>query len=183
MSNPSELSAQRVSAAAALRSNHGHRGRSLTIAVLGPALTHSSGGTIDKRSQIFQFLESVGHKPFYPETRINIDNRWVFGEVDLLSSTDVDLVIVLQTERSEGVKTEIGAFAVTPAIRVKTAILTPKEYYTPDSSFLANTADVFPVKVPYTRRHFEECCLLEDCKEIVENHLTSEMPSIQQLDL
>ena len=63
-----------------------------------------------------------------------------------LSSPAVDLVIVLQTQDSWGVATEIGAFSIVPEITFKTAILMPGEHYTPDSGFLSNTVDLYPVK-------------------------------------
>ena len=184
MNDPAELLAHGVSVAAALlRNRDGPLNRSLSVAVVGPKLTSTTSRGRNKRSQIFRFLEDAGHRPFYPERRIKIDQRWVLGEVNLLSSPEVDLVIVLQTRESWGVATEIGAFSGFPAIWSKTVILTPGEYYTPDSGFLANTVDLFPVKVRYTRRHFEECCLLEDCREIVEDFLASGSRLVRGLDL
>ena len=184
MNDPAETLAQQVSEeAASLLADDGQLNRSLSVAILGPELTYSSGAVVNKRSQIFQFLEDAGHRPFFPERHININQPWVLGEIDLLSSTAVDLVIVLQTQDSWGVATEIGAFSVVPAITFKTAILMPGEHYSPESGFLANTVDLYPVKVRYTRQDFEECCLLEDCRELVEDFLTSGSHLVRDLDV
>ena len=157
--------------------------RSLSVAVLGPRLTYSTDAAKNKRSQIFRFLEDAGHKPFYPETRININRTWLHQEVELLSSAEVDLVIVLHTHTSWGPAFETGAFAITPTIVSKTAILVPDEYFTPDNNLPANTIDSFPVKVPYTEQDFDECCLLDDCREIVNDFLTGESPLVRDLDV
>ena len=184
MNDPSEILAQKVSEEASLLlSDDDQLNRSLSVAVVGPKLTYSSQAARNKRSQIFQFLQEAGHKPFFLERHIDIKQPWVLGEVAVLSSSAVDLVIVLQTQESWGVAAEIGAFAVIPAITCKTAILTPGEQYTPDSGFLANTVDLYPVKVPYTRQDFEECCLLEDCRELVEDFLTSGSRLVRDLDV
>ena len=184
MNDPAEILAQKVSEeAASLLANDSQPDRSLSVAIVGPKLTSPSAAASNKRSQIFQFLEDAGHKPFFPERHININRPWVLGEVDLLSSPGVDLVIVLQTQDSWGVATEIGAFSVVPAITSKTTILMPGEHYTPESGFLANTVDLYPVKVRYTRQDFEECCLLEDCRELVEDFLTSESRLVRDLDV
>ena len=151
-----------------LRGTHGRDRRRLSIAVLGPA-------DDSKRIQIRDFLSQAGHSPFFPERRINLDTTWVLAEAELLSREDVHLIIVLQTASSRGVIAEIGALALVPAVRAKTAILTPKEHYDPDRGFLANTINCFPIQIPYTKRHFKECCLIEDCWRIVEDFLVGEL--------
>lgn len=184
MNDPAEILAQKVSEeAASLLGNDGQLNRSLSVAIVGPKLTYPTEAVRNKRSQIFQLLKDAGHRPFFPERHININRPWVLGEVEFLSSPAVDLVIVLQTQDSWGVATEIGAFSLVPAITFKTAILMPGEHYTPDSGFLANTVDLYPVKVRYTSQDFEECCLLEDCRELVDDFLTSGSRLVRDLDV
>ena len=66
---------------------------------------------------------------------------------------------------------EIGTFSRVPEIRDKTVVLTPEEHYQPDSAYLANSVSQFSDKVVYTERQFRECCLLEDCRNIVDDFL------------
>ena len=146
----------------------------LRVAVLGPSRSPSTGANGHKRTQIFYLLKGTGHDPFYPETRISLDGSWAVSESELLSSSEVDLIIILQTPGSTGVIAELGAFSLVPAIRRKTAVLTPKEYYTPDQGFWANTVSLYPIHIPYTEQQFEECSLLNDCQQIVDDFLVSD---------
>ena len=183
--DPAEHLARETAAAAdSLSVGEGQPSRSLSIAVLGPKLTYPTEAARNKRGQILQLLRDAGHRPFFPETRININQTWLPQEVKLLSSEEVDLVIVLDTDSSWGAAIEIGAFAITPEIASKTAILVPGEHFTPDNNLPANTIDsLFPIKVPYTKQDFDECCLLEDCREIVADFLTGESPMVRNLDV
>ena len=140
----------------------------LSVAILGPKLSLPTEGFRNKRSQIFRSLRDAGHDPFYPEARIRPDSHWADEERKLLSSPGVHLVIVLQTSDSTGVFGELVGYSLFPEIRRKTAVLTPQEHFNPDDSFLANSVSYYPIRVVYTERQFEECCLVEDCRQIVE---------------
>ena len=152
------------------------------MAILGPKLSLPTEGFRNKRSQIFRSLQDAGHAPFYPETLIRPDSHWAEEESKVLSSPDVDLVIVLQTSDSVGVFGELVAYSLYPAIRCKTAVLTPQEHFNPDDSFLANSVSFYPVHVVYTERHFAECCLVEDCRQIVEDLITGESDLVLPFD-
>ena len=171
---------QKSVAATSLLRSDSQIARSLTVAVLGPKLGQGGTNAVDKRSQIFHLVEGIGHKPFYPETVINIDLPWIFGEEAVLSSPQVDLVILLHTQDSWGVAVEIGAFSQSDAIRSKTVILLPKEY-SPDNNLLSNTAEVYPIKVRYTNRQYEECSLIEECRNIANEFLASGMQLVRDL--
>lgn len=146
--------------------------RSLSVAVLGPAVDDSVGSGGWKRQQIYDDLAELGHQPFFPEERVEPDSLWVDSEIEILSAPDVNLVIILQTEGSIGVIGELTAFVTHEAIVSKTAVLTPAQYYKPTESFLANAVSYYRARVAYTQRQFDECRLLNDCHEIVSDFLS-----------
>ena len=146
--------------------------RSLSVAVLGPAADDSVGSGGWKRRQIYDALAELGHRPFFPEERVEPESLWVAREVEILSAADVNLVIVLQTADSIGVMGELPAFVTHEVIVSKTAVLTPAQYYKPTESFLANTVSYYRVRVAYTQRQFDQCRLLNDCREIVSDFLS-----------
>ena len=156
--------------------------RSLSIAILGPAVGGSSNAGGRKRQQIRRQLREAGHCPFYPEERIGPDGLWVDRERAVLSDASVDLIIVLQTDDSIGVMGELTAFVTEDAIVAKTAVLTPARYYRPEQSFLANAVSYYRVRVPYTERQFVECRLLNDCMEIIHDLLSGDSPLVLDPD-
>ena len=100
--------------------------RRLCIAVLGPNLDDAENIGARKRRQIADTLTADGHQTFFPEQVM--DNPfllWIEQEQRVLSSDDVDFVIILHTESSAGALGEIFNFVSVPAIRVKTGILFP----------------------------------------------------------
>ena len=174
MSSSSDRSAQTpIEAAERTRGNDYNFRRALSIAVLGPTMSAESGAYGKKRRQIYRFLREAGHDAFFLEERFRPDATpdWGAAEVEILSSPNVDLVIMFQTPDSYGVFGEIGMFSRVPEIRDKTVVLTPEEYYQPTSNFLANVVSQFSDKVIYNERHFQECCLLEDCRGFVDGFL------------
>ena len=174
MSSSSDRSAQTsIEAAERTRGNDYNFGRALSIAVLGPTMSSESGEYGKKRRQIYRFLREAGHDAFFLEERFRPDSTpdWGAAEVEILSSPDVDLIIIFQTPNSYGVFGEIGTFSGVPEIRDKTVVLTPEEHYQPTSNFLANLVSQFSDKVIYNERHFQECCLLEDCRGFVDSFL------------
>ena len=156
-----------------MRDSDDNFGRALSIAVLGPTMASESGKYGAKRRQIYHSLRDAGHDVFFPEDRFRPDSTpdWGAAEIEILSSPDVDLVILFQTPDSYGVFGEIGTFSRVADIRDKTVVLTPEEHYQPTSSYLANLVSQFPDRVVYTERQFQECCLLEDCRDFVDNFL------------
>ena len=152
----------------------GHR-RSLSIAILGPTYAGGNPGG-RKRQQIRRELRDAGHRPFYPEERIGTAQFYLPRELEILSTPDVDLIIVLQTAVSSGVHAELGALATQDALLAKTAVLTPAEDYLPDQGFLENTVSYFRVQVPYTERQFEECSLLNHCWDIIDDLMSGDSP-------
>jgi hypothetical protein len=174
MSDTSNRVTQTPAAAAQrMRDDDDNFGRTLSIAVLGPTMSSESGKYGVKRRQIYQCLCEAGHEAFYPEERFRPDATpdWGEAEIEILSSPDVDLVILFQTPESYGVFAEIGTFSRVPEIRDKTVVLTPEEHYQPDSAYLANLVSQFSDRIVYTERQFRECCLLEDCRSIVDAFL------------
>ena len=148
--------------------------RSLSIAVLGPAVSDLDGSGGWKRRQIYDALLELGHQPFFPEERVEPDSLWVAREIEILSAHDVNLVIVLQTPDSFGVMGELPAFVTNDDIVSKTAVLTPAEYYKPDESFLANAVSFYRVRIPYTEQQFDECRLINDCRKVVSDFLSGD---------
>ena len=178
MSDPNETSARDTAETARRRAGESEPRRNLSIAILGPRIGGDSNPGGHKRQQIRNELREAGHRPFYPEEKIGPDGFWVDNEYALLSDAAVDLIIILQTGESVGVMTELGAFAREQAIVDKAAILTPAHYYRPEQSFLANTVSRYRVRVLYTEEQFEECSLLNDCREIVDDLLSGNSPLV-----
>ena len=157
------------------------RSRPLNIAVLGPNLANTDDPGTRKRRQIYDALERDGHHPFFPETYIDTSqpsDTWIEQERVILSDPAVDLVIVLNTPTSIGVILEIGNFVSAPEIRVKTAIMHPIEYYTPNDSLAANTIRAYLVQTPYTEEQMLACQLVSECRIWVRRRQIGEWPSL-----
>ena len=142
-------------------------GKPLRIAVLGPNLEEiQETGTV-KRYQIRDALKDDGHSPFFPEDCIDENAptlAWLTVERQMLSDDSVDLIIILHTEKSFGVLTEIGNFQGIPEIQEKTAILFPSRFYTPDESLPANTVQDYHAKKLYTDDEMNMCHLVGECR-------------------
>ena len=154
--------------------------RPLKIAVLGPSLDNVDDPGTRKRRQIFDALKDDGHYPFFPETYVDKSQPfdiWIEQERIILSDPEVDLVIVLNTPTSIGVMLEVGNFVSVPEIRIKTAIMHPIEYYTPDDSLAANTIRAYLVQLPYTQEHMSVCQLVSECRIWVRRRQIGEWPS------
>ena len=156
----------------------------ISIAVLGPGLP--SPGNPDtagsrKRKQIREELERDGHRPFFPEEYV-VSGPTVGSllgqERELLSSSDVDLVIILHTPNSTGVAMEIGNFEPFPEISSKTAILTPSEFYTPDDSLFGDTVREYHARMPYTDSQFEVCQIVSECRKWANDRAIGKWPTI-----
>ena len=142
-------------------------GKSLRIAVLGPNLDDADNIGTRKRRQIANALEADGHETFFPEQYVAMDNPfvpWVEQERQLLSGSDVDLIIILHTEDSAGVLVELGNFVSVPEISFKTGVLFPFQYYSPTQSLSANTAQAYFAKVQYTEEELESCQMVAECR-------------------
>ena len=156
--------------------------RSLSIAILGPTYAGGNPGG-RKRQQIRRELREAGHRPFYPEEQIGAVEHYLPRELAILSTPDVDLIIVLQTGISRGVHTELGALATQDVLLAKTAVLTPAEDYLPDQGFLENTISYFRVQIPYTESQFEECSLISHCWAIIDDLLSDNSPLVLDPEL
>ena len=157
------------------------RSRPLNIAVLGPNLANTDDPGTRKRRQIFDALERDGHYPFFPENRVDTSrpsDSWIEQERFILSDPAVDLVIVLNTPTSIGVILEIGNFVSVPEIRIKTAVMHPIEYYTPNDSLAANTIREYLVQLPYTEDQMLACQLVSECRIWVRRRQIGEWPSL-----
>ena len=142
----------------------------IRIAVLGPGLGSPAAPGFQKRQQIRTRLEAEGHDPFFPEDPGILEpdfpvEPFLEQERRLLSSEDVHLIIVLCTPDSIGVGYEIAYFMGFPEIKGKTAILFPSEFYSPNDSVPANTVRSYSIKLPYTKKHFEVCQLVDECSK------------------
>ena len=140
---------------------------SLRIAILGPSLTESDNPGARKRMQIYNSLKADGHNPFFPEDEIDISNLfqpWLEEERRMLSASDVDLVIILNTEDSAGALMEIANFVSVPEINVKTAVLFPTRHYRPDEGLPGNTVQAYFIRFPYTDEQMETCRLVSECR-------------------
>ena len=138
----------------------------LRIAVLGPNLDDSENIGTRKRRQIAYTLAADGHETFFPEQVMDDPLvLWIDQERRVLSSDDVDLVIILHTESSAGALMEIANFASVSAIRVKTGILFPFRFYTPEQSLPGNTVQAYTTKMLYTEEDLESCQLVTECRQ------------------
>lgn len=150
-------------------------GSKLRIAVLGPGLHDSASEGGIKRQQIHDALNSDGHAPFFPEQCLSLNPLSPPGieqERQLLSAPDVDLVIILCTTWSPGALGELYNFVSVPAIRAKTAVLFPVQYYWPDDNLSANTAQAYRVRLPYSDEQFKACSLVSDCRKWAQDFST-----------
>ena len=139
----------------------------LRIAVLGPNLGDADNVGARKRRQIADALREDGHETFFPEQYVAMDDPfvpWVEQERQLLSDSDVDLVVILHTEGSAGVLVELGNFVSVPEISFKTGVLFPFQYYRPTQSLSANTAQAYFSKLQYTAEELESCQLVAECR-------------------
>lgn len=153
--------------------------RSLSIAVLGPAPSDVTGSGGWKRQQIHDALLSLDHKAFFPEERVEPDSLWVEREIEILSAPDVNLVVILQTADSYGAMGELSAFVTHEAIVSKTAVFTPAQYYKPRESFVANAVSHYLAPFRYTQRQFDECSLVDECREFVSDFLAGTSPLVR----
>ncbi len=144
------------------------RGRArLGIAVLGPSIDDPNSSGAAKRLQIREALATDGHSSFFPEDLVVNDplqGSLLDQERRILSQPTVDLVIILCTSTSPGALMEIANFVSVPAIKMKTAILFPSEFYNPDDGLPGNTVREYLVKATYTDTHFESCQLVSECR-------------------
>lgn len=139
----------------------------LRIAVLGPSLEDSDSPGTRKRMQIYDSLKTDGHNPFFPEDEIDNSNpfqTWLEEERLMLSASDVDLVIILNTEDSAGALMEIANFVSVPEINIKTAVLFPNRHYKPDEGLPGNTVQAYFTRFPYTDEQMETCRLVSECR-------------------
>ncbi len=157
---------------------------SISVAVLGPGLPSlGNSDTADsrKRKQIREELEKDGHSPFFPEEYVVSDptsEPLLDQERRLLSSLNVDLVIILHTSNSYGTIAEIADFRGVPEISSKTAILFPIRYYTPDNSLVANTVREYHARMPYTDSQFEVCQIVSECRKWANDRAIGKWPTI-----
>ena len=141
----------------------------ISIAVLGPGLGSADEAGLLKRQKIRDELASDGHRPFFPEddgllAPVYPTESLLDQELRVLTSPEVELVIVLYRPDSVGVGWEIAFISAHPDVKAKTAVLFPAEYYTPNDALAADTVRSFLLKLPYTDRHFEVCQLVEECR-------------------
>ncbi len=139
------------------------------IAILGPGLSSPTDAGFQKREQIRNTLMSDGHQPFFPEDPgMLVPNHPLEPILEqqqrLLSSPDIQLIIVLYTPKSIGAAFELGHIMAIPEIKSKTAVLFPSEYYSPNQTLAANTVREFFARLPYTDTHFQVCQLVDECR-------------------
>ena len=155
--------------------------RSLRIAVLGPGLSDPADPGLGKRQQIRDALKDDGHSAFFLENVVSAEppsESLLERERSFLNGSDVDLIIILHTSTSFGTIAEIAYFSGEPDIKAKTAILFPIQYYTPDSSVIANTVREYHGRLPYTHEHFEACQLVSECRKWAHDRMTGAWQAI-----
>ena len=144
-----------------------HQG--IRIAILGPGTSASNDEGFQKREKIRKTLSTDGHFPFFPEDPgILVPDHPLEPLLEqqqrLLISPDIQLVIVLYTEKSIGAAFELGNIMAIPEIKSKTAVLFPSEFYSPNQTLAANTVRDFFARLPYTDTHFRVCQLVDECR-------------------
>lgn len=143
--------------------------RNLCVAVLGPTTNpedHNFGSK--KRQQIYDALATDGHRPFFPEQLIELNEAGpnvLEQEESLLEQPHIDLVIILHTD-SFGVPMEIAHFSSSPEIMAKTTILFPRKFYLPKQNVPSNVVSRYPDPLLYSDRQFQECSLVEECQKL-----------------
>ena len=148
--------------------------RKLSIAVLGPEIRFPLAPGGKKKQQLRDRLLQDGHRAFYPEEKMGPDGVLLRREVEMLSDSSVDLVIILQTVDSMSVAQELGAFVLVEDIVAKTAVFTPDQYYKPGQGLAANTVSQFRVHRPYSEEQFTTCHLVDICKWTVDEFLSED---------
>ena len=153
--------------------------KSLRVAILGPNLDNIQAAGTRKRFEIRDALRDDGHDPFFPECLIDTDDPsqlWIRIERELLSASDVDLVIILHTPDAFGTLTEIANFVSVPEIHSKTAILFPVQFYQPGANLPANTVQAYFARKIYTESELTECHVVAECRKWAENRLFGNWP-------
>ena len=153
--------------------------RSLRVAVLGPGPTDGEAPGPQKRRDIRGALAADGHRPFFLEERVDpAEPRESLLEQErrILSDSAVDLVIVLHTQDSFGALMEIANFASEPAIKAKTAVLFPLQFYTPESGLPGNTIREYRDKMIYSDEHFQSCQIVGECRKWAHDRATGQWP-------
>ena len=154
--------------------------RPLNIAVLGPSLDDTRNIGTRKRLQIRDALENDGHRPFFPEERIDRSaHNWIVQERELLRHPSVDMVIILHTEHSWGAFAEIANFVTVPEIQFKTAVLFPVALYTPTQSLPGNILQGYFVRMPYTDWQMEACQLVSECRRWAYDRMNGAWPEFR----
>ena len=148
------------------------RRASIRIAVLGPA---ESNDPANKRNQIRDALDTRGHEVFFPEQLANneSDVSLLDQELQMLSRRDVDWIVVLET--TAGPLAEVSAFVSVPAIRSKTFLLIPEEYYAPGSTFPTDIAEQYSSRWRFSNEELEQCLVVREvwtrARNIVQDRL------------
>ena len=104
---------------------------------------------------------------------------WIEQEQRVLSSDDVDFVIILHTESSAGALGGIFNFVSVPAIRVKTGILFPFRFYMPTQNLVGNTVQAYTTRMLYTEEHLESCEIVAECRRWANTRLKDMSPDFQ----
>lgn len=142
--------------------------RNLSVAVLGPSVgdgNETPGGR--KRKQIRNALTDDGHQAFFPEehaTSNPLGPSLLAQERNLLDNPDVDLVIILHTDRSIGTLQETAYFIDYPSIVAKTGVLYPSKFYRAGANMFSDTVSNYLVRMPYSDRQFQACELVSECR-------------------
>lgn len=168
MTSQSDIFSERIVASQSRASENSMQGKGLRIAVLGPNLDNLQDTGTLKRYQISDALKDDGHEPFFPESYIEASDPnqvWLRVERQMLSDESVDLVIILHTDSSFGVLSEISNFLDVPDIHGKSAILFPAQFYMPNENLPANTVQAYYSRKIYTDDEMRACHLVEECRK------------------
>ena len=135
------------------------------LAVLGPGEGEDGRW---KREQIRDVLRSEGYDSFFPEDAgIRVDEPGYLSlrqELDMLRQDNV-LPIMLMTEHSMGIRTEVARFFDEPDIMDKLTLLFPKDYYDPEHNDTSRIAREVKQVHLYTQTELQDCLLLSECRK------------------
>ena len=96
-----------------------------------------------------------------------------------VSDSKVDWIIVLDT--SEGPLGELAAFAQEPTIVIKTFVLFPKDYYTPQESFPSDILEHYINRWRFNKEELERCDLVRECMTRAQRGRVQAWPELKSM--
>ena len=130
------------------------------VAVLGPGEDHQA---YFKRRQIRDTLVDEKFAPFFPEELVDEDLPISAVEQERIMLRDVDVDFIVVLEHSEGPLSELAEYSNEEAIVLKTFVLIPESYYTPQESYPTGVIEQYNNRWRFTEEELNVCSVVHQC--------------------